>query len=97
MHIWAWLQPPGRDVDVLVLARGMNFGQMLTEPDQSGEYVIKGRAEYRAAFGKNVIDRPSVLRNRHYDFDYCGEVEGVKMAGHGSMQPMPASAPGGHV
>ena len=47
LSIWQWLEKdPKRVFDVLVLQRGENFGQMLTEADRSGPDAERGRQRY---------------------------------------------------
>jgi len=67
----------GRDFDVVVLADTDDFGQMLTESDQSGPDAERGRLRALEALGGNTIVRPTVLWNPSYAFTYYGDVKGV--------------------
>src|SRR5262245_45647439 len=77
--IWTWLEKEGdkREFDVLVLTAGENFGQMLTEGDQSSPDADRGRTKYLQEFRVNSLPRPVVLWNPKYDFEYFGDVQGV--------------------
>ena len=95
--IWNWLQKRENEYDVLVLGRGLEFGQMLTEGDQSGPDAERGRNHYLQVFGGNKIERPVVLWCPSYDFDYFGDVEGVELGAAGDVKPIPVTKAGGYL
>ena len=96
--IWTWLEKEGakREFDVMLLDPGENFGQMLTEGDQSSPDAERGRARYLKDFGGDTLPRPAVLWNPRYDFEYYGDVAGVTVNASGDMVPEPTSKPGGY-
>jgi hypothetical protein len=96
-QIWNWLQKPDREFDIIVLGRGLQFGQMLTEGDKSGPDAERGRQHYLQTFGGDKITRPVVLWNPHYDFDYFGDVDGVEIGAAGDIKPIEAKRAGGYV
>jgi hypothetical protein len=96
-QIWSWLQKSDREFDVIVLGRGLEFGQMLTEGDKSGPDAERGRQHYLQTFGGTTIARPVVLWNPHYDFDYFGDVDGVEIGAAGDIKPIEARRAGGYV
>lgn len=96
-RIWTWLEKDGRDFDLLVLDGNQNFGQMLTESDQSGPDAQRGRQHHRAVFGDREIPRPTVLWNPDYDFDYFGDVKGVEINAAGDVAPMDTNRKQGYL
>jgi len=97
--IWDWLKQPGRDYDALVLPNGINFGQMLTEHDQTSADSIKGREQYNLAFNTTVMKRPCALWNAQYEFEYFGDVldEDISMNLSGDITVKPPNVAGGYV
>ncbi len=96
--LWTWLDKDGegRDFDLIVLGTGQNFGQMLTEKDQSGDDALRARTVYFEKFEDNEIVRPVVLWNPSFEFDYFGDVKGVDVSNSGDIVPRPTSKSGGY-
>jgi hypothetical protein len=100
--IWDYLQQQKCEFDVVILGRGQNFGQMLTEQDQSSADVAGARDVYRQVFSTprnpaSKIIRPVVLWNPDYQFEYFGNVEGAKIEPNGDIKPLGPREPGGYV
>lgn len=97
-NLWTWLDKDGegRDFDVVVLADTDNFGQMLTESDQSGPDAVRGRQCALEALGGNTIVRPTVLWSPSYAFTYYGDVKGVAFNSSGDTIAERTKSTGGY-
>lgn len=87
MKIFTYLEKPKLPFDVIILSRGENYGQMLTDQDQSGAEAVVARDKYNEHFGTRTIARPTVLWNPFYDFEYFGDVTGVRLTPDGQIYP----------
>ncbi len=98
LNLWTWLDKDneGRDFDVVVLADTDNFGQMLTESDQSGPDAERGRLRALEALGRKTIERPVVLWNPSYAFPYYGDVKGVTFNSSGDTKAEPTKSTEGY-
>lgn len=74
-----------RPFDVILLDDSENFGQMLTESDQTSVDANNARGKFKNAFKEDKIGYPVVLWNPYYKFEYFGDVDGVKMNPSGDV------------
>ena len=92
--ILTYLDHQDRPFDVVVIPKGLTYGQMLTHRDASGPEVLLAREAYKQAFGQAQDDsrtmqivRPTVFWCPDYKFEYYGDVVGCTQDMSGSMKP----------
>jgi len=84
-----FLKRPEREYDIVLLAPGEIFGQMMTKDDPDGEEVQKAKGVYQRYTGTTVLPRPTVFWCPDYEFEYYGDVDGVSMQADGTITTKP--------
>lgn len=76
--ILGFLKDNNRPYDIIVLPRGVEYGQMLTAGDESSGQALNAFNYYKRITGKTTVDVPCVFWNPYYKFEYFGALVGIK-------------------
>jgi len=87
LRIKTFLSQGEREYDVVILSAGEIFGQMMTKDDPDGEEVQKAKAVYERHTGTRLLPRPTVFWCPDYEFEYFGDVDGIRLQTDGSVFP----------